>query len=64
MHPVERCDIAVIGLGGIGSATAWFAAQRAVGHVALGAGHGYKFDAGFGKTLAALAAAWEPNWLV
>ena len=27
VHPVERYDIAVIGLGGIGSATAWFAAR-------------------------------------
>jgi sarcosine oxidase len=27
VHPVQRYDIAVIGLGGIGSATAWFAAR-------------------------------------
>ncbi len=27
MHPVERYDLAIIGLGGIGSATAWFAAR-------------------------------------
>jgi len=30
-------------------------------HVALGAGHGYKFAAWFGKTLAALAAGREPG---
>ncbi len=29
-------------------------------HVALGAGHGYKFVAWFGKTLAALAAGGDP----
>lgn len=28
VHPVEHFDIAVIGLGGIGSATAWFAARN------------------------------------
>jgi sarcosine oxidase len=27
VHPVERYDLAIIGLGGIGSATAWFAAR-------------------------------------
>jgi sarcosine oxidase len=30
-------------------------------HIALGAGHGYKFVAWFGKTLAALAAGHEPG---
>ena len=30
-------------------------------HVALGAGHGYKFATWFGKTLAALAAGREPG---
>ena len=30
-------------------------------HVALGAGHGYKFVAWFGKTLAALAAGDDPG---
>jgi sarcosine oxidase len=35
VHPVERFDIAVIGLGGIGSATAWFAARSAQSVVGL-----------------------------
>ena len=35
MHPVERYDIAVIGLGGIGSATTWFAALNGQSVVGL-----------------------------
>jgi sarcosine oxidase len=35
VHPVERYDIAVIGLGGIGSATAWFAARSGQSVVGL-----------------------------
>lgn len=35
MHPVERYDVAIIGLGGIGSATAWFAARSGQSVVGL-----------------------------
>jgi sarcosine oxidase len=35
VHPVERYDLAIIGLGGIGSATAWFAARTGTSVIGL-----------------------------